>query len=147
MKWLFRGSAIVVILFFSCVGSFALTFVFRQIESQNTYCSKNSLVYQAMENRREDWINRFATSTSRIIHNDMLLTIGNRSIYAEAYWDEQSNLPALMYVIVGSDIDGLRGSDGFIYLFPNRSIPAYWFENYWITQLDEDIYCYTIRGF
>jgi len=176
MKWLFRGSLVVIILlgltqlsdpnkgfkplvqartvsqvrnsylFWSCVGSLALNFLFRII-FQNNNCSVSSPIYQSIKANASEWVSQFGDFSSTMIRNDQFMTMRNRYYCTEAYWNAPQGKPSLVYVNVGTDFDGLRGSEGFLYLFPNQAIPSYWLDNYWITHLDEDIYCYKIRGF
>jgi hypothetical protein len=145
MKWIFRGSLVVIILFWSCIGSFALNFVFRLF--QNNDCSVSSPVYQSIKANANGWISQFGNSSGEFFRNDPFLILENRNYYAEVYRDIPNSKPALVYVIVGTDRAGLYGSEGFLYLFPDQVIPDSWFNNYWITYLDDNIYCYRIRGF
>lgn len=140
MQWLYRSSVVVIILFGSCVGSFVVYFVFSQLSLRNNSCSTQNTVYQAMKKMSAtEWYSQSAVTPVYILKTD------TRYYPAQTYGTNKQ--PSLVYVITGTDRDGLRGSEGFLYLLPDQSIPQYWFDNYWITHLNDNVYCYTIRGF
>lgn len=147
MKWLFRTSAFIVILFASCIGSFVLNVAFRWLSSQNRDCTTQSVVYQGIKAKVDDWNIQFVDQSLPTTQSINFLNTDARSYYAEIYRDTSSATPALLYVLVGTDRAGSYGESGFFYLFPDQVIPGVWFEQYWITQLDDNIYCYQLRGF
>ncbi len=140
MRWLYKVSLAVIILFLSCIGSFALNFISTQLGLRNNFCSTNSVVYRAIKQKRADeWYAQASIQDIEVLKTE------TRIYYAEAY--KLNDTPNLVYISVGTELDGLSGSEGFFYLLPDQSIPQYWFDNYWITHLDDNVYCYKIRGF
>jgi hypothetical protein len=140
MQWLYKLSIGVIILFCSCVGSFILNFVFGQLALSNNSCSANNTVYQAMKNMTaNEWYSRANIRPAEVLKTD------TRYYLAEVYKSDQT--ANLIYVSVGSERDGLSGTEGFLYLLSEQAIPQYWFDNYWITHLEDNAYCYNIRGF
>lgn len=86
-----------------------------------------------------EWYSRSNSRPAEVLKTD------SRRYLAEVY--QSGRTANLVYVSVGTERDGLSGSEGFLYLLPEQSIPQYWFDNYWITHLDDNVYCYTLRGF
>jgi hypothetical protein len=122
------------------VGSFALNFVFNQISLRNNFCSTNNNVYQAIKQASAtDWYSRANVMPAEVLKTD------TRYYLAEVYRNNKT--ASLIYIITGTNQDGLSGSEGFLYLLPEQTIPQYWFDNYWITHLNDTVYCYKIKGF
>ncbi len=140
MQWIYRLSFGIIILFCSCIGSFVLNFMFSQLSTNRNSCSTTNTVYQAMKKLTADeWYSRANIRPAEILKTD------TRYYLAEVYKSDRT--ANLIYVSIGTERDGLSGSEGFLYLLPEQSIPQYWFNNYWVTHLDDSVYCYNIRGF
>ncbi len=147
MKILYRLMIGLAIIFFLCLGSFGLNFVFTAINLQNNFCSADNAIYKIVKLNGDSWRETFQANSNSLMQNIELGRINNKIFYASTYRNNPAETPSLMFINVGSDIDSLRGSEGFLYVFPDKLISRYWFNNYWITQLDENTYCYKIRGF
>lgn len=137
---LYKLSVGIIILFASCIGSFALNFLFSRLSVSANTCSADKAVYQSMKlASASEWYSRAESRAAEVLKTD------TRYYLAETY--RTNNTPNLVYISVGTEQDGLSGSEGFLYLLPDQSIPQYWFDNYWITRLRDNVYCYEIRGF
>lgn len=140
MKWLDRIPIAIVILFCACIGSVLLNFLFTMIPLRSNFCSIDNSVYQSLKVlTASEWYSRASIMPAEVLRTD------TRIYLAEVHWSNDT--PNLVYFSIGTERDSLSGSEGFLYILPGQVIPQYWFENYWITYLSQDIYCYKIRGF
>jgi hypothetical protein len=140
MRWLSKLPLVVVILLFSCIGSIAWNLISTRLSLSNIFCSTSNAVYQLLIQRSaNEWYSQASSYDVQVFKTD------TRMYYAKAY--QHNKIASLVSVSVGTERDGLSGSEGFLYLLPDQTIPQYWFDNYWITHLSDNMYCYNIRGF
>lgn len=138
------GAIWINILFLSCVGAFALNLIGWYISLQNPFCTERNPIYQTLVASESELVSRFSglgiTSTNRMT----MTTAEGREFHGKAYWGEDRKA-ALVFVETRS-IGDPYGSEGFLFVLPDRDIPPLWYDNYWITRLNEDVYCYKMLG-
>lgn len=118
----------------------------RVLGSRSDFCSLDDPIYQAVVENSDAWMSSFPEtySTSERKNRPFSIDGDERTYYAEGYWEIPQGKPILLYVITGSDIDSLRGSEGYIYTASGELSAAYWLNNYDIKRLSEQIYCYEL---
>jgi hypothetical protein len=130
---------------FLCTGAFIIGT--RIVGDRSSFCSTDDELYQTILGNGLAWIESFPETYSPAMEKSRLVTTASngRTYYAQGYWEFPQGRPMLLYIITGSDIDGLRGSNGYIYLASKQELPQYWLNNYWIKQLDENMLCYKLK--
>lgn len=131
------------ITFFGCW--LLLRLVFPPDAIRSNYCSTSSEVYAVLLSNAPQWVSEMDGSSG--LKDSIPFDVMGQSFIAHSYRDGVSVSPALIYVILGTNLDDLRGSDGLFYLVADRELPEFWLNNYWVTRLSDRIYCYQIRGF
>lgn len=117
----------------------------RILGNSSNFCSQEDSIYQAVVENGEDWLSTFPETYSASERKNRPFSIDDvRTYYAEGYWEIPEGKPILLYVITGSDIDSLRGSEGYIYISSGKLNASYWLSNYQIKRLSEKIYCYKL---
>src|SRR5882724_5374060 len=124
MRWLYKLPLAVVILFLSCIGSFGWNIISTQLT--HNYYTTDNIIYQSIKQKSaNEWYSQAS------IQNALVFKTDTRFYYAEAYANDRT--PDLVFINIGTERDGLSGSEGFLYLLPDQTIPQYWLDHYWIT--------------
>lgn len=142
MKYLGQAPVVIVIIIGSCFGSFALNLFSGQYSPGRSFCSPKHIIYQAMV--EGDWKKNAVSYPSPPFLEPK--NSSSKLYYTEAYKETGVAKPALIFANTDTGGSG-PSTEGFFYLLPNQSIPRFWYERYWITYLDQDIYCYRVRDF
>lgn len=138
MKFLYHGSVMVIILFGICIGTIVLNVVLRYVAAKSTFCTPQGAIYQDIQANGGEWVDQSVS---------FVFSMDSGEQFRVQYYREPPGSPNVFYVMTGSDWSGgLGGTAGYLYVPYDQPIPRYWLANYWLTQLDDNIYCYKERG-
>ncbi|MBN8595224.1 MAG: hypothetical protein J0M33_25960 [Anaerolineae bacterium] len=125
------------------ICSLALVIGLSFLPTGNKFCSQSDPVLAVFEENASRWYPTYSATINSIRFD----VEGQSRLYnAQAYGGSES--PEMIYVITGDDRIGANGDEGYIFL-PSDNLNyniKYWFDNYWITRLEANYYCFRIRS-
>jgi len=108
------------------------------------FCSPNDTIYQAFSHNIDNLKNAFPSVSSPTTKTTTSLIVpdqGREYVVRADYWSASDLLAPSLYIPLleaGSSL--LTGDKGYLY---TSNLSAFWNDNYKLTKLNENIYCYS----